>query len=186
MAIDPSSSELRLARHSGVLFVGYVTRPESSGTVHAGGVAPEDPPVITARYLATARDRAATGAVLGVARAVLGRDPVAELVSGEEFPGPGVATAPEVIQYALDAGGGIYHAAGSAAMGPDDESVVDASLRVRGVEGLRVADASVLPGQVSGNMAAPAMAVGWRAADLIRAEASERGLPRAAQVVTWK
>ena len=56
-------------------------------------------------------------------------------------------------------------------MGPDDESVVDESLRVRGVEGLRVADASVLPGQVSGNTAAPAMAVGWRAADLIQAEA---------------
>jgi choline dehydrogenase-like flavoprotein len=170
MAIDPSSPELRLARHSGVLFVGYATRPESFGSVHAGGTAPEDPPVITARYLETAGDRAATGAVLGVARAVLGREPVAELVSGEEFPGPAVATAQEVVRYALDAGGGIYHAVGSAAMGPGDESVVDASLRVRGVEGLRVADASVLPGQVSGNTAAPAMAIGWRAADLIRAE----------------
>jgi choline dehydrogenase-like flavoprotein len=172
MAIDPSSPELRLARYSGVLFVGYATRPESFGSVHAGGAAPEDPPVITARYLETEADRAATGAVLGVARAVLGREPLAELVSGEEFPGPAVTTAAEVMRYALDAGGGIYHAVGSAAMGPDDESVVDASLRVRGVEGLRVADASVLPGQVSGNTAAPAMAVGWRAADLIRAEAS--------------
>jgi choline dehydrogenase len=171
MAIDPSSSELRLARYPGILFVGYATRPESFGSVHAGGATPEDPPVIMARYLEAAGDRAATGAVLGVARAVLGRGPVAELVSGEEFPGPAVATAEEVVRYALDAGGGIYHAVGSAAMGPDDESVVDASLRVRGVEGLRVADASVLPGQVSGNTAAPAMAVGWRAADLIRAEA---------------
>jgi choline dehydrogenase-like flavoprotein len=171
MAIDPSSTDLRLASYSGILFVGYATRPESSGTVHAGGADPEDPPVITARYLETAGDRAVTGAVLGVARAVLGSAPVADLVSHEDFPGPAVATAQDVVRYALDTGGGIYHAVGSAAMGPDEESVVDASLRVRGVEGLRVADASVLPAQVSGNTAAPAMAVGWRAADLIRAEA---------------
>jgi len=168
MAIDPSSPQLRLARYSGVLFVGYATRPESSGSVHAGGATPEDPPVITARYLETAGDRAATGAVLGVARAVLGQGPAAELVSDEEFPGPAVATAEEVVRYARQAGGGIYHAVGSAAMGPGDESVVDTALRVRGIDGLRVADASVLPWQVSGNTAAPAMAVGWRAADLIR------------------
>jgi choline dehydrogenase len=172
MAIDPSGPQLRLAGHAGILFVGYATRPESSGSVHAGGADPADPPAITARYLGTTGDRAATGAVLGAARAVLARGPVAELVSDEEFPGPSVATPDEVVQYALDAGGGIYHAVGSAAMGPGDDFVVDASLRVRGVEGLRVADASVLPGQVSGNTAAPAMAVGWRAADLIRAEAS--------------
>jgi choline dehydrogenase-like flavoprotein len=171
MAIDPSSPELRLADYSGVLFVGYVMRPESFGSVHAGGAGPEDPPVITARYLATEGDRAATGAVLGVARSVLGHEPVAELASGEEFPGPSVAGPADVVRYALEAGGGIYHAVGSAAMGPRDDDVVDAALRVRGVDGLRVADTSVLPGQVSGNTAAPAMAVGWRAADLIRADA---------------
>jgi choline dehydrogenase len=170
MAIDPSSPELRLARHSGVLFVGYATRPESFGSVHAGGAAPGDSPVITARYLETAGDRAATGAVLGIARAVLDRGPIAELVGDEEFPGPAVETADEAVRYALEAGGGIYHAVGSAAMGPGDESVVDPSLRVRGVDGLRVADASVLPWQVSGNTAAPAMAVGWRAAELIGSE----------------
>src|SRR5204863_8288060 len=72
---------------------------------------------------------------------------------------------------------GIYHAVGAAAMGAADDAVVDAALRVRGVTGLRVADASVLPAQVFGNTAAPAMVIGWRAADLIR----ETGLPRAYQ-----
>jgi choline dehydrogenase-like flavoprotein len=56
-------------------------------------------------------------------------------------------------------------------MGPGDGDVVDSRLRVRGVEGLRVADASVLPVQVSGNTAAPAMAVGWRAGEFILADA---------------
>ena len=67
----------------------------------------------------------------------------------------------------LATGTGLYHAVGSAAMGPADSDVVDAQLRVRGVDGLRIADASVLPTQVSGNTAAPAMLVGYRAADLI-------------------
>jgi choline dehydrogenase-like flavoprotein len=106
--------------------------------------------------------------VLGIARAVLGSGPAAGLAGEEEFPGPSVATPEQVIQYALNAGSGIYHAVGSAAMGPGDDAVVDAELRVRGVAGLRVADASVLPAQVSGNTAAPAMVIGWRAADLIR------------------
>jgi choline dehydrogenase len=72
------------------------------------------------------------------------------------------------VRYALDTGAGIYHAVGASAMGPDADDVVDAQLRVRGVTGLRVVDASVLPVQVAGNTQAPAMAVAWIAADLIR------------------
>jgi choline dehydrogenase-like flavoprotein len=170
LAIDVTSTELKLARHSGVLFMGYVIRPGSFGTIHASGRAPEDLPVIEARFLETAEDRAATAPILGIARAVLGSGPVAELIAGEEIPGPSVATPEQAVQYALETGSGIYHAVGSAAMGPREDDVVDAALRVRGVDGLRVADASVLPGQVSGNSAAPAMAVGWRAADLILAD----------------
>ena len=71
------------------------------------------------------------------------------------------------MDYALATGTGIYHAVGSAAMGPADDDVVDARLRVRGVDRTAVADASVLPVQVSGNTAAPAMLVGYRAADLV-------------------
>ena len=167
MAIDPASSELRLARYSGVLFVGYAIRPRTFSSVHSSGPSPHDPPVITARCLQDPADRAATGAVLGVARALLGGGPIAGLVGPEDFPGPAVATPEDVVQYALTAGTGIYHAVGSAAMGPGDDDVVDATLRVRGVSRLRVADASVLPVQVSGGMAAPAMAIGWRAADLL-------------------
>jgi len=169
LAVDTGHTELRLARHSGILFLGYNLRPGTFSTVHAGGADPGDLPVIDARFLETAADRAATGPVLGIARAVLRSGPVAELVGEEEFPGPAVATPQDTVRYALDAGSGIYHAVGSAAMGPGEDDVADAALRVRGVDGLRVADVSVLPGQVSGNTAAPAMAIGWRAADLIRA-----------------
>lgn len=64
-------------------------------------------------------------------------------------------------------GATIYHGVGSNAMGPSDDDVVDSRLRVREVSGLRVTYASVLPGQVSGNTAAPAMAIGWRGADFV-------------------
>jgi choline dehydrogenase len=105
--------------------------------------------------------------VLEIARAVLAQDPLKSLIQAEEFPGPSVATRQDTVEYSRRTGTGIYHAVGSAAMGPDDDDVVDASLRVRGVTGLRIADASVLPVQVSGNTAAPAMLVGYRAADLV-------------------
>lgn len=171
VALEAGSEEMRLAKHSGILFMGYPIRPETRGAVHASGPLPADPPVIDARFLVTESDRDSAAAVLGTARAILGREPAAAYVGGEEFPGPSVTTRQEAVRYSLETGTGIYHAVGSAAMGPDDSDVTDPRLRVRGVRGLRIADASVLPGQVSGNTAAPAMAVGWRAADFILQEA---------------
>jgi choline dehydrogenase len=171
LALDTSGREMKLARHPGILFMGYPIRPSTTSSVHASGQSPDDPPVIDARFLQTESDRAAAGPVLGIVRAMLGQGPVADLVACEEFPGPSVAGPEAAVRYSREAGTGIYHAVGSAAMGPSDADVVDSRLRVRGAEGLRVADASVLPAQVSGNTAAPAMAVGWRAGDFILAGA---------------
>jgi choline dehydrogenase len=170
MALDTASRDLKLARHSGILFMAYPIRPQTTSSVHISGSAPGDAPVIDARFLETESDRNTVAPVLEIARAVLARNPIASRIAGEEFPGPSVATRQETIEYSLSAGTGIYHAVGSAAMGPGDDDVVDAQLRVRGVTGLRIADASVLPGQVSGNTAAPATLVGYRAADLIIAD----------------
>ena len=167
MALDPTSPEMKLAKQSGVMFVGYQIRPTTTSSVHLGGRLPEDPPIINARFLETEGDRQATASVLSIAREVFGKDPLATYVLDEEFPGPAVSSPDDVVRYALDTGLGIYHAVGATAMGPDAEDVVDPQLRVRGVTGLRVVDASVLPVQVAGNTAAPTMAVAWIAADLI-------------------
>jgi len=166
MALDTSSKDMKLARHAGILFMAYPIRPRTRGSVHASGPDPDDAPVIDARFLETAADRAAAAPVLSIGREVLATSPVAGLIAGEEFPGPGVATPAQAVDYSHRTGTGLYHAVGSAAMGPDDDDVVDARLRVRGTRGLRIADASVLPVQVAGNTAAPAMLVGYRAADL--------------------
>jgi choline dehydrogenase len=171
MALDTASKDMKLARHSGILFMAYPMRPETTSSVHISGGSAQDPPVIDARFLETERDRSAVAPVLDIVRAVLAQAPTAALIQAEEFPGPSVATGTDTVEYSRSTGTGIYHAVGSAAMGPDGEDVVDAALRVRGVTGLRIADASVLPVQVSGNTAAPAMLVGYRAADLILADA---------------
>jgi len=144
----------------------YPIRPQTRSSLHASGPGPDDAPVIDARFLEAEADRAAVAPVLSIARDVLATSPVAGLIAGEEFPGPLVATAEQAVRYSRLTGTGLYHAVGSAAMGPEDDDVVDTRLRVRGTRGLRIADASVLPVQVSGNTAAPAMLVGYRAADL--------------------
>ena len=167
MALDTSSVNLKLARHPGILFMAYPMRPQTASTVHISGQDPADPPVIVPHFLETEADRGAVAPILETARQVLATSPVADLIAGEEFPGPAVTTREQAVRYSLAAGTGIYHAVGAAAMGVSGDDVTDPQLRVRGAEGLRVADASILPVQVSGNTGAPAMLVGYRAADLI-------------------
>jgi choline dehydrogenase len=169
IALDTSSATaLKLATHSGVNFLGYQMRPTTTSSVHLSGSQPGNPPIIDAHFLEDDADRRATAPVLGIARELFAKGPLADLVAGEDFPGPTVSSPGDVVRYALDTGAGIYHAVGASAMGPQADDVVDPELRVRGVTGLRVVDASVLPVQVAGNTQAPTMAVAWIAADLIR------------------
>jgi choline dehydrogenase-like flavoprotein len=142
-------------------------RPTTTSSVHLGGRLPENAPIIDAHFLEDEADREATAPVLGIVREVFAKSPLSDYVLEEDFPGPGVSAADDVLRYALDSRDSIFHAVGACAMGPEDDDVVDSQLRVRGVNGLRVVDASVLPVQVAGNTQAPTMAVAWIAGDLI-------------------
>lgn len=171
MALDMESFDaVRLASHSGIMFLGYQIRPTTQSSIHITGSSPDDPPVIDPHYLESEVDRKVTASMLGRARDILAQSPVSDLIAEEEYPGPSVSTEEEVIRYAADSPGTIYHAVGANAMGPNDDDVVDARLRVRGMTGLRVIDASSFPEQPSGNTAAPTMVLAWRAADLILEE----------------
>ncbi|GAA1838602.1 GMC family oxidoreductase N-terminal domain-containing protein [Pseudonocardia ailaonensis] len=170
MALNTAADRMKLAKYSGATFVGYPIRPTTRSSVHLGGPSPEDPPLIRPRYVETDEDRAATARILDWGREMVAQDPLAELVESEDQPGPAISTAEQVVRLAQDSPLGIYHAIGSAAMGPNADDVVDGRLRVRGVEGLRIIDASVFAEQPAGNTAAPTMALAWRAADLIRQE----------------
>jgi choline dehydrogenase len=166
-ALDMSSG-LDVADYPGVYLLGYQIHPKTQSSVHITTSRADAAPEIRANYLKDEEDRRVTGTVVGHLRSVLRQDPLASEIESEEFPGPDVSTSEQVVEFAHSPGMTISHAVGSAAMGPNDDDVVGPDLRVRGVDGLRVADISVLPHQVAGNTAAQAMAIGWLAADVIR------------------
>jgi choline dehydrogenase len=158
---------LHLEREPGMLCVGYVLRPDSEGSLHVTSADPAAPLDINANYFATEHDRTTAVDVFRNIRRLFATDPLAERIERETVPGDGVQTDQEIVDAGLTLGGCGYHTVGTCAMGPNDDDVVDSRLRVRGVGGLRVVDASVLPIMVSGNLNGPVSALAWRAADFI-------------------
>lgn len=143
-------------------------RPLSRGQIRLAGPDPLAHAVIEPNYLADPRDLEKL--VLGVkaARTILAA-PAFDRYRGEEIrPGPGVQSDEEIRAFIRGRAETIYHPVGTCRMGNDPLAVVDAELRVRGLEGLRVADASIMPLLVGGNTNAPAIMIGEKAADLIR------------------
>jgi choline dehydrogenase len=168
------ASKTRFECGHGANILVYPTRPESSGTVMIRSASVADTPFISPCYLATDNDcRTAIDAVRLIRR-LAAQEPLRPYLAEETAPGPRVATDEEILDAWRRMGVSGYHAVGTCKMGQDDDphAVVNARLRVRGVEALRVVDCSIMPTTVSGNTNAPAMAVAWRAADLILQDAA--------------
>ena len=147
-------------------------RPESRGEIRLASPDPFDQPAMRANYLATDLDRAVNVAALRMGRRVMEQPAMRDRYGAEELrPGPGVASDDELLAYAREAGYTQFHPSCSCRMGIDDRAVVDPALCVRGVERLRVADASVMPAVVSGNTNAATIMIGEKASDLIIAAA---------------
>src|SRR5699024_2980111 len=140
----------------------------TASSIHVNDWSVNTVPTLNARYFESEEDRKVTGRSIDKLREIMAQGPLADISESEVMPGNEVTTPEEAIRWASSPGMTSAHAVGSAAMGNDDDDVVDTELRVRGVEGLRVADLSVLPMQVAGNTASTAMALGWLAADLFR------------------
>ncbi|MFI7530221.1 GMC family oxidoreductase [Nocardia salmonicida] len=156
-----------IERRAGVSCLGMVLRPTAEGCLEIVSDDPNAGVRINPNYLGTSEDRAATANLLRKMRSVFDQSPMAERISSETYPGPAAQSDDELVDAALDGGYAGYHAIGTCAMGPNAEDIVDSHLRVRGVEGLRVVDCSVLPTMVAGNLNGPMMALAWRAADFI-------------------
>lgn len=159
---------LDVADYPGVYVLGYQIRPTTESSIHITSKSIDAAPEIHANYFQTEEDKRVTGSIIGHLRSFLSQDPIAKEIEAEEMPGPDINTPEEVLKFGESPGISIYHAVGSAGMGPNEDDVVTPELRVRGVDGLRVADVSILPQQVAGNTASQAMAIGWLAADKIR------------------
>ncbi len=145
-------------------------RPESRGTVRIGSADAADPPKIRPNYLSHPADRQVAIDSIRLTRRICA-DPVLERYAPEEYlPGAGLRTDAELGRAAGDLGTTIFHPVGTCRMGSDEAAVVDGRLRVRGFEGLRVVDASIMPTITSGNTAAPTIMIAEKAADMIRAD----------------
>jgi choline dehydrogenase len=146
-------------------------RPTSRGEVTLRSPEPADPPVIRPCYLTTEEDRRTAAAAIRLTRRICAAPSLARWITGELRPGPQAQAEDELVRAAGEIGTTIFHPVGTCRMGPDGDAmaVVDPELRVRGVRGLRVADASIMPTITSGNTAAPVMMIAERASDLIRA-----------------
>jgi len=103
-------------------------------------------------------------------RELFSQEPISRYLVNEVAPGTEVTSDDDIIDAGLNQGYCGYHAVGTCAMGPNDDDVVDPTLRVRGVDKLRIMDCSIMPTMVSGNLNGPAMAMAWHAADLILSE----------------
>ena len=119
-------------------------------------------------YLDSQIDQQVIVNALKLTRRVIERPALKPFVSEEWRPGPDIQSDDELLQYARETGSTTYHPVGTCKMGNDKLAVVDDRLRVHGIDGLRVADASIMPVITSGNTNAPSIMIGEKAADLIR------------------
>lgn len=164
-----SFGETGLAKHPGLTIFGFQLHPDSVGTIDIVSADPQEPPRIDANYLATERDRKHTVALMRMIRSIAEQPALAPYIVEEVMPGSAFQSDDELVEASFTFGTSSYHVAGTCKVGTDEMAVVDPSLKVRGVEGLRVADTSIMP-DLSSNTNGPAMAIGWRAAELILAD----------------
>jgi choline dehydrogenase len=144
-------------------------RPTSRGDIRLASPDPFAPPRITVNAFSTDHDVAEMLAAVKMLRHIAAQPPIRDIMAEELRPGPDVNTDAAMIDDFRKRSGTVYHPSCTARMGPDAAtSVIDPHLRVHGVTGLRVADASAFPTLPGGNTNAPAMLVGWKAGDLLR------------------
>jgi len=163
-----------LDRYPGMTCGVWQHRPESRGTVTLRSRDPLAPPVIQPNYLADERDRAVLLGGMRLARELLATSALSGYVTKETLPGAHVQSDDELMDFAKRYGVSSYHLNGTARMGlaSDPTAVVDPELRVHGLQGLRVVDASVMPSIVSANTCAATMMIAEKAADMILGRAA--------------
>ena len=164
----------RLDDFPGMTIASWQQRPDSTGYVRSKSTDPFDHPVIQPNYLTAESDRQVLLAGMKLARRLLASRPLGKYYDREEFPGPQAQSDADLLTAAKQRGTTTFHLMGTCRMAPhtDPTAVVDDQLRVRGLESLRVVDASIMPTMPSANLNASVLMIAEKAADMIRGRAA--------------
>jgi len=168
-----------LEREPGMTVVIGQCRPDSRGSIHIKSAMPGTEPSIRPNFLSAQTDRDTTVAGMQIARKIVSHPSMAKYIAFENTPGDKVQSYDEWLSFARGNGQTTYHVIGTCKMGSDPMAVVDDRLRVHGIAGLRVIDASIMPTVPSGNTNAPTVMVAEKGADMIKEDA-KAGLKAAA------
>ena len=162
--------ERRIARERGITMNVNVLRSDSRGSIHIKSADPAEAPAINFNFLSSELDRAGLLVAMRKARELMAAQPIAGITGNEIAPGVEHQTDEELLEWVRNNAETTYHPVGTCKMGHDEMAVVDDRLRVRGIEGLRVADASIMPTLTSGNTNAPSIMIGEKCSEMILSE----------------
>ncbi len=161
-----------IAPERGVTVNVNVLRSDSTGSIHVKTTDPRTPPAINFNFLSSELDREGLLVALRKAREFMNTASLQNIVGSEIAPGETLKTDSEILQWVRETAETTYHPVGTCKMGSDPMAVVDDQLRVHGLRGLRVADASIMPTLTSGNTNAPSIMIGEKAAEMVLASAA--------------
>ncbi|MBN9427184.1 MAG: GMC family oxidoreductase N-terminal domain-containing protein [Burkholderiales bacterium] len=190
MIVNPYIIELkegrgrRMSNIEGFFVYTHVQRTESTGSVHLRSADPMAAPAINYRFLETENDRSTAILAVRRAREIANAAPLSGVISEEVQPGRHVESDEDILEFIRSTGNITHHMAGTCKMGRDPMAVVDERLRVHGIAGLRVADASIMPTLISGNTSVPCMMIGEKCAEMVLQDAAhERSSRREANAL---
>ena len=163
----------KLHPFSGFSSIVRLLRPESRGTIMIKSTDPFEPPAIRPNFLHQPRDSEVLVKGCHMVRQIVNTPPLSDLVEAEYLPGPEVTRDADMLEFLRNVGATSFHPVSTCRMGSDEKAVVDPRLRIHGLDGLRVVDASIMPLIVSGNTNAPTIMIAEKAADMILGRAPQ-------------
>jgi choline dehydrogenase len=161
----------QLAKDSGVTAIMNILRSESTGSIHVSSKAPNTQPAIRFNFMTAQLDREVTLEAMRITRRIMTAPSMRGIAADEIAPGADIQSNDELLDWIKRNAETTYHPVGTCKMGSDPMAVVDDQLRVHGMEGLRVADASIMPTLTSGNTNAPSIMIGEKASRMVLAAA---------------
>ncbi len=166
-----ATSDFKISKQSGVTAIMNILRSESTGSIHVSSKSANKQPAIRFNFLSAQLDRDVTLEAMRITRRIMTAPAMQGIATDEIAPGINIASDDELLAWVKNNAETTYHPVGTCKMGSDPMAVVDDQLRVHGIQGLRVADASIMPTLTSGNTNAPSIMIGEKASRMILAAA---------------